>query len=265
MRRFPVELVVALIVVVACANLYALLVLLHGVPSPGGGLGHGLGVIGFMCMLGAETLYSLRKRSSFTWGPTRTWLHVHVFLGIVGPALVLLHSGGKFHGLAGVVSLLTVIILVSGFVGRYIYTAMPRTLEGVEVGDQALLQRLAAAESELQALGVPFQGTALGNLATATVKPGWWLVLGRHWLFWRHKRQVSRAIAELCLKDPALAARLETMFLDRFRLRLQISSLAQTRRLLALWHMFHIPLGAVLFTLAFLHIAAALYYSSFLK
>jgi NADPH-dependent 2,4-dienoyl-CoA reductase/sulfur reductase-like enzyme len=37
------------------------------------------------------------------------------------------------------------------------------------------------------------------------------------------------------------------------------------RRLLALWHVIHIPLGAVLFTLAFVHIGAALYYATFLK
>ena len=36
-----------------------------------------------------------------------------------------------------------------------------------------------------------------------------------------------------------------------------------TRRLLALWHVFHVPLGVALFTLAFIHIGAALYYATF--
>jgi hypothetical protein len=37
------------------------------------------------------------------------------------------------------------------------------------------------------------------------------------------------------------------------------------RRLLSLWHLFHIPLGLVLFTLAFIHVGGALYYAAFLK
>jgi len=37
------------------------------------------------------------------------------------------------------------------------------------------------------------------------------------------------------------------------------------RRLLALWHMFHVPLSGVLFTLAGIHIVAAMYYATLLK
>ncbi len=51
--------------------------------------------------------------------------------------MVLLHTSWKFNGLAGIVTLLTIIIVVSGFVGRYIYTRIPRTLEGVELESPA--------------------------------------------------------------------------------------------------------------------------------
>jgi cytochrome b subunit of formate dehydrogenase len=53
--------------------------------------------------------------------------------------------------------------------------------------------------------------------------------------------------------------------LERYQIWLQIHALATTRRLLALWHLLHVPLGVVLFTLALVHIVAALYYSTFLK
>jgi cytochrome b561 len=39
-----------------------------------------------------------------------------------------------------------------------------------------------------------------------------------------------------------------------------LQSLASLRRLSALWHAAHVPLGVVLFTLAVFHVAAALYY-----
>jgi hypothetical protein len=38
-----------------------------------------------------------------------------------------------------------------------------------------------------------------------------------------------------------------------------------TRRVLALWYVFHLPLSAALFTLAFFHIGGAMYYATFLR
>jgi hypothetical protein len=46
---------------------------------------------------------------------------------------------------------------------------------------------------------------------------------------------------------------------------MQLQSLDATRRLLALWHVFHVPLTGVVFALAFIHILAALYYATFLR
>jgi cytochrome b561 len=103
-------------------------------------------------------------------------------MGLVGPFMVLLHSSWKFNGLAGVSMLLTVIIVISGFIGRYIFTRIPRTMEGLEI-----------------------EGT------------------------------------------------------------LSQEALKQARRLMALWHTIHIPIGMALFVTAFFHILAALYYATLLK
>jgi hypothetical protein len=65
------------------------------------------------------------------------WLQVHIFTGLVGPFMVLLHTSWKFNGLAGIVTLGTIFIVVSGFVGRYIYTRIPRTAEGMELHSPA--------------------------------------------------------------------------------------------------------------------------------
>jgi hypothetical protein len=42
-------------------------------------------------------------------------------------------------------------------------------------------------------------------------------------------------------------------------------ALKQARRLMALWHTIHIPIGVALFISAFVHMGAALYYATFLK
>lgn len=184
MLRGNRELWLASLAIILITVVYGLVVLLtREIPPAGELFGHGLGIVGFTFMLMTETLYSVRKRSrSVRWGKMSNWLQFHIFTGLVGPYMVLLHSSWKFNGIAGVTTLFTIIIVISGFIGRYIFTRIPRTLDGLEI-----------------------EGT------------------------------------------------------------LSQEALKQARRLLALWHTIHIPIGMVLFVSAFVHIGAALYYSTFLK
>ncbi len=182
MLRGNREFWLALFVNILITGIYLLVVYFtRAIPPAGELFGHGMGILGFILMLMTETLYSLRKRSRVArWGKMSDWLQLHIFTGLVGPYMVLLHSSWKFHGLAGVTTLLTIIIVMSGFVGRYIYTRIPRTADGLEV---------------------------------------------------------KGALSEQSLK--------------------------QARRLLALWHTIHIPIGMALFISAFAHIGAAVYYVTF--
>ncbi len=184
MRRAP-ELAVAAAVVATIGGGYLAL----GSPAalePGRPLGHLLGVVGFALMLATETLYSIRKRvRGRAWGPMRTWLRAHIVTGIVGPFLVLLHTRARLDGLAGWTTAAVVAVVVSGFVGRYLYTALPRDVEG----------------EELEGGGGRPTGPALVRL----------------------------------------------------------------RRLLAVWHTVHVPLGMAMFTLAFIHIGAAIYFAAGLR
>jgi len=184
MLRGNRELWLAFLAMLLITGLYGLVMLFtREIPPASELFGHGIGIVGFMMMLMTETLYSLRKRSrSVRWGRMSAWLQFHIFTGLVGPYMVLLHTSWKFNGIAGITTLFTVIIVVSGFIGRYIFTRIPRTLDGLEI-----------------------EGT------------------------------------------------------------LSQEALKQTRRLMALWHAIHIPIGMVLFISAFVHIGAALYYATFLK
>jgi len=184
MLRNNRELWMAFIVMVAITGVYAFVIFVtREIPPASEVFGHGIGIMGFVLMLMTETLYSLRKRSrGVRWGKMSVWLQFHIFTGLVGPYMVLLHTSWKFNGIAGATTLLTIIIVVSGFIGRYIFTRIPRTLDGLEIE---------------------------GSLSQEALK--------------------------------------------------------QARRLMALWHTIHIPIGMALFTAAFLHILGALYYATFLK
>jgi len=231
-------------------------------PTPGGPLGLSLGIVGFLMMLGAETLYTLRKRvRGFTRGRMSTWLQAHIFLGLVGAFLIMLHGSGKFHGLAGVAAVVMLVMIASGFVGRYLYTAAPRTLDGVEIDARELMTRFAQAERSLQAMGVRLAARDLAELSVAAELPGWLAVLGRSYLLWRQRVRVRRYVRHLPPAGKSSGIQLRRILSDRYELQLDIRSVAATRQWLAWWHVLHVPLGWVLFTLATIHVAAALYYS----
>ena len=107
---------------------------LHSVLRQSGSVGHFLGILGslFMVLLLG---YSLRKRLRFIWkwGNANDWLEVHIFLGISGPVLVLLHTVFRFSGLVGISFWSMVFVVASGIVGRYIYQSIPRSISGTEL------------------------------------------------------------------------------------------------------------------------------------
>lgn len=146
MQRNNKELWLSLLAVVIITAIYAFVVRWYqSIPAAGSLFGHLIGVLGFLLMLLTETLYSFRKRSrKARWGSMQAWLQFHIFTGLVGPYLVLLHTSWKFNGLAGATTLLTIIIVISGFIGRYIYTRIPRSLDGVEMTEPGVQTQAAA-------------------------------------------------------------------------------------------------------------------------
>jgi hypothetical protein len=216
------ELLVALAAVLGITVAYAGLLASTGVPEAGGFVGHGLGITGFALMLLTETGYSFRKRAMRRpRGTMRSWLRFHIFTGIVGPYLVVLHAAWSFDGLAGAVAALTLIVVASGFIGRYIYTSVPRTANGVELEARELAALLEAARREVATTAGPMDARAPQDL--------------------RHEHQARTRLREL----------------ER-----QMAALRWARRALATWHAIHVPIGMVLFSLAFLHIGAAIFYAT---
>jgi hypothetical protein len=150
------ELWLALLAMVVITVFYMLVLNKYqAVPAAGSFFGHMIGVIGFILMLMTETLYSFRKRSrKGRWGKMSSWLQFHIFTGLVGPYMVLLHTSWKFNGLAGATTLLTILIVISGFTGRYIYTRIPRSLEGIELSAGSNQVQAAALARSRQMLSV---------------------------------------------------------------------------------------------------------------
>ncbi len=165
MLRGNIELWLAFVTCVFIGAGYGLVTLwMREIPAASDLFGHVLGIFGFFLMLLTETLYSLRKRSRGTaLGRMSTWLKFHIYMGLVGPFMVLLHTSWKFNGLAGATTLLTFIIVFSGFIGRYIFTRVPRTLDGLVIEgavSQQALNRTRQMMSLWHAVHIPI-GVAL--------------------------------------------------------------------------------------------------------
>lgn len=256
------ELIYALIAMVFISLFYFLVQSsTREVPAASSFWGHSLGVLGFLLMIITETLYSFRKRNKrgARWGKMSIWLEFHIFTGIVGPFMVLLHPGWQFKGLAGALSLMTILMVFSGFFGRYIYTAIPRTPNGIEVDLKELELAARTLEAELAILKTQDKTQPIRKFDTqsGTIL----MVLGRFW--WDVKSKINEVFVQAGSKGQTHQKQLELVRVrSKYdKITRQINNLAAARRLFSLWHAVHIPLGLTLFMVALVHIGAAIYYS----
>ena len=221
MRYKNLELWIALLIIGLITIGYVLTATTSTIPAASGWIGHSLGIVGFILMFMTEILYSLRKRYQFArWGKLQNWLSFHIITGLVGPYMVLLHTSWKFNGLAGILMLLTIIIVVSGFIGRYFYTSVPRSTEGTALEAEYISKMIQ--DTEISMAEQNNLRTEIGEKGTGELQ--------------ERLRHLNR----------------------------QLKQLDRSRRLLAIWHTFHVPIGIALFFIAFIHIIATLYFATLL-
>jgi hypothetical protein len=178
----------------------------------------------------------------------KAWLDVHIFCGIVGPVLVTFHSSLKFNGLISVAYWSMVAVALSGFVGRYLYIRMPRSIRGVELGYEEIVARVEGLHAALADAGLP--PSLVSRLEE--MPPG---RLRRGLLLRRLRRSLLHAGVPSDLASDALRAGAARATLLR-----RLNKLERTRRLFGMWHMFHQPLVYVMFIIALLHIGIAVYF-----
>ncbi len=124
-----------------------------------------LGLGGAILML-VPLAYLVVKRSKWLkprvkeYVSMRTLLAWHIYAGILGPILVLLHTGHKFESTLGIVLTgTTLVVVLSGFVGRYLMNRFSTEIRE----KKALLSELNAAYDEVRSelAGHPEQAAAV--------------------------------------------------------------------------------------------------------
>jgi len=262
------ELKLSLLVCLGLSGMYVIYELLA---EPGGGqlFGHWLGILGTFLMVLTETLYSIRKRTTLLrWaGPVRYWLSFHIFTGIVGPFMVLTHTAFQFRGLAGITMALTVLVCGSGFLGRYFYTAIPRSLAGVEASSTDLVDEIRRVQAAIAEM-TQQRSDAVQALVEADAhrqrraRGDWMLVLLRGWDDWRYRRNLHSQIRRLEKTGQQKLGDVERMLMQRRDLERQMRMLQAARRLLSVWHIAHVPMGVALFSSVAIHVSATLYFGA---
>ncbi len=106
----------------------------HELLKPSGRIGMKLGMLGVALFL-IIFLYAIRKRIKWLsrQGATKHWLDFHVVAGVTAPVVIAFHSSFKFHGIAGVAFWIMLAVAISGFIGRYVYAQIPRSLSAAEI------------------------------------------------------------------------------------------------------------------------------------
>lgn len=206
-------------------------------------------------------------------GGARAWFDLHVVFGLAGPALSLLHTDFHVFDLLArplVVSLWwsVFLVVVSGLVGRFFYTAMPR-LEAasarqkleLERGIDALadawsahtmsanlLAQFQKAQAKVGAAAERVDALSLGSALAELLR----LQLGR----WSARRGKSpfRGLANQELRSEALA-----LVEARAALERRAAAHAVTKRLLSVWRVAHIGLTVLMFGLLAAHASIAIY------
>jgi len=228
----------------------------------GGSVGHKLGVAGSSMMV-LMLLYSVRKRVGVLrrLGPLGRWLDIHIFLGIFGPLLVVLHSTFKVQGLVALSFWSMVIVASSGVLGRYLYLQIPRT----RAGEERALVELEAEDRELSGqLRTRFrldeaQIARLDGLVAIPARVG--LLGGFVRLVTDDMRLRSglRAFARSCRSVPAPVFRdFERVLRQKAQVHRRILLWDRVHELFHYWHVLHKPFAVVMYLFMIVHVAVAL-------
>ena len=117
-----------------------------------GDVGYNLGIIGSLLML-ALVLYPMRKKIGVLQkvGSIKTWFHIHIIFGTLGPAFILLHANFRSGSLNSTLALVfTLLVAISGFFHVFIYSKIHFKLHGKKITLQELQEKTEAKRSSIQ-------------------------------------------------------------------------------------------------------------------
>ena len=210
------------------------------------------------------------------FGATRHWFRIHMIFGVLGPVLILYHANFRLGSLNSNVALFcTLLVAVSGLVGRYLHAKIHTDLDGHrttlrELAERArltaeqrarasalvpdLLERLTAFDAHvlqpphglLASLALP------AKLAISTRIEGLRLAA----LIRRQLRTQSRRSTVIAAQRRRLKTAMNRFVREHLRRVRRVAELNSYERMFGLWHLFHLPFFYMLVVTAIFHVIA---------
>ncbi|MCP4077268.1 MAG: transcriptional regulator [Gammaproteobacteria bacterium] len=225
------------------------------------GIGYWLGILGGLMML-LLLVYPVRKRKP-RWkyaGSIKFWFRFHMFLGIAGPVLIILHSGYRLGSLNGSVAFFSMLIVASsGLIGRYLYRRIHHGLYGEKIQFEELYhqnedwQQMVASLTEIH----PEITDELSLLEQKLVNRhtgmnrSLWFFMSMNWKLNKLRRRTRKLLKKFD-DSKKLVGRL---------LKLKsICKLGINEILFSYWHILHLPLFIMLVISGFTHVVVVHFY-----
>ena len=250
----------------------------HDLLKPSGSIGIKLGLFGVLLFF-LIYLYPLRKKWGWLGrqGNSRHWLDYHVVLGTTAPIIVAFHASFKFGNIAGMAFWSMLCVTLSGFVGRYLYSQVPRNLNAAELSMKEMQETEERMRQELasQKLAFGSRMEALYDLPTPDDVDHMPMLIALVYMILidlRRPFQVSllrwqaagfgawlfslfglRRTRDLKLERNIAIARRQAALSKR------ILFLQRTQQVFNLWHVVHRPFSYAFAILAIVHISLVLY------
>jgi hypothetical protein len=238
--------------------------------KPSGVVGQALGILALLLFL-FLWLYPLRKwlGAKLRAGSVALWLDFHIAAGILVPFVAATHAGWRFTGLIGLGYASMVVVALSGAIGRYLYTRIPRSRDGVELSrEESGAERRALLGKLTEATGLApheiEQALAVGSSSGASRGP--LQAIAMMFSDDLARRKTVRALVARLAAAGAQAARLDRGTLREvarlarreMALRQQVRMLDAAQRVFRLWHAAHRPFAATALLAVLAHVIVAI-------
>jgi hypothetical protein len=236
--------------------------------KPSGYQSHGYGIAGTAMIITGVAMYSGRKRiRKFSQvGKIKYFLEFHIFLCLLGPALVLYHTTFKFGGIVAVSFWSMSAVVLSGVIGRYLYQHIPKNIQGSELTDKELeteSKRLIYSLhtqyhlshdildelEQLEISSIKAENLGITKLIIFLLKSD----------FSRLRR--NSAIKKILFHHNVNAKdckQIVSIVNQRIVLQQRIAVLGKMQQVFHYWHVVHLPFTIIMFLILIVHVAVAI-------
>ena len=236
--------------------------------TPEEGLGYWLGITGGVMMLLAFAYTAFKYVGGLrTRAVMKHWLTIHIFFGIMGPILILVHSTFHIGSLNGGIAFVTMLlVLISGIIGRFLYSRTHYGLGGSKARVKDLQEMLRLAGHKIKSEHLErFTESMLVHKQTLGYAFWDWLTFGwrSRWLYFRMNENMRASLKHLAEQngwDNASVRQKRREFKRQLREYIMVlKKVALFRvyeRFFAFWRNAHVPLLYLLLMSGIVHVIA---------